>query len=139
MMNKAISSIGKVSVRQLVCWVGADGNGVHWNVMEDDGAQPEGAEETARLIADLLNKHAAQEVAAPTQADPFMPDEWPYSEYDWITHDASGAIVYWGSCPAVTSDGWTPWSEVDDFLEVGFRDLTGLDWRNSLRHRPDGA
>ena len=79
----------------------------------------------------------AQEVPAP--ADPFMPDEWPYSEYDWITHDASGAIVYWGSCPAVTSDGWTPWSEVDDFLEVGFRDLTGLDWRNSLRHRPDGA
>lgn len=71
-MYKAISSIGKVSVRQLVCWVGADAEGVHWNVMEDDGAQAEAAEETARLIADLLNRHA-QEVDAPASADPFMP------------------------------------------------------------------
>lgn len=56
----------------LICWTGQDEDGVHWNVTTDQVRASEyfqfsnGAEEDARLIADLLNKHYSNE--KPTEA-----------------------------------------------------------------------
>jgi len=51
----------------LICWTGQDEKGVHWNVTTNQVHASElfqfskGAEEDARLIADLLNKHYSNE------------------------------------------------------------------------------
>ena len=56
----------------LICWTGQDEKGVHWNVTTNQVHASElfqfskGAEEDARLIADLLNKHYSSE--KPTEA-----------------------------------------------------------------------
>lgn len=51
----------------LICWTGQDENGIHWNVTTNQVHASElfqfskGAEEDARLIADLLNKYYSNE------------------------------------------------------------------------------
>lgn len=51
----------------LICWTGQDEKGVHWNVTTNQVHASElfrfskGAEEDARLIADLLNKYYSNE------------------------------------------------------------------------------
>lgn len=51
----------------LICWTGQDENGIHWNVTTNQVHASElfqfskGAEEDARLIADLLNKYYSTE------------------------------------------------------------------------------
>lgn len=78
----------------------------------------------------------AREVEQPA-ADPFMPDwsnapEWA----QWSTVNWSGEWSMWQYPPHIT-EIWECGSGDMITLDDAVLDMTGLDWRNSLRHRPE--
>lgn len=90
-------------------------------------------------------------------SDPWMPRDW-YNAPDWAqwhTVNADGVAEYWQNCPLVEKwddiDGegnsferetWNPpegceWQENWYWYpDMDGERVKGLDWRNSLRHRP---
>lgn len=78
-----------------------------------------------------------------TNPDPFWV-RWEVvgAAYQWHAHDADGQGIYYVDRPEPQEDGF--WAIPDgrgdgDAYMIVFdrRDLTGLDWRESLRRRPE--
>lgn len=73
--------------------------------------------------------------------DPFSPD-WRFAPdwAQWHTVTPSGEGEWWENPTRAVADGWAPvgggceWMLDDDMAGIP---MTGLDWRNSLRARPE--
>lgn len=74
--------------------------------------------------------------------DPFEPYWTLHSNYDWHAYDASGDGTFFKECPVAVDAGWWGVPDIDGNTGDAYSsfvglDMTGLDWRNSLRHRPE--
>ena len=77
-------------------------------------------------------------VEVPAPADPFVPPgEW-LQDAEWHAVDSDGRGYFYDRMPRLAGRCWD--DESGGTINDGeLIDMTGLDWRNSLRHRPGGA